>query len=84
MDNKKDFCMAFGEHLLDELEAVIGENLYQNHPDLKDVYEQMILTEKVMIDYLFRNPNDKIIAQIERLQGLRNQVSNLMTDVSAM
>jgi hypothetical protein len=83
MQNRQ-FCLAFGNHLLDELEAVIGENLYENHPDLLNVHEHMLSTEALMIGFLYRNPSEEIIAQIERMQKLRKQVRDLMTDVTAM
>lgn len=84
MSQNRQFCLAFGNHLLDELEAVIGENLYENHPDLISVYEHMLATEAKMISFLYRQPSEEIVSQIERMQGLRKQVRDLMTDVTTM
>lgn len=84
MRNSKEFCEEFGEYLINELDEAIGQNLYENHPELQKILDHMISTEARLIAYMIKNPSERMIAQVERMQNLRKKVKSLQTDVNAM
>lgn len=73
----------FADRLLNQLENEL-DTLNLTNQGLKEVYVQMIHTQGVMIDSLLRNPNEKILLQIERMQMLTNRVKSMLPDATAM
>jgi hypothetical protein len=73
----------FADNLLNQLENELDQ-LNLTNQGLKDVYAQMVHTQGVMIASLLRNPNEKTLLQIEKLQMLTNRVKCMLPDATAM
>jgi hypothetical protein len=73
----------FADKLLNQLENEL-DTLNLTNQGLKDVYAQMVHTQGVMIASLLRNPNEKTLLQIEKLQMLTNRVKCMLPDATAM
>ena len=71
------------DSLLDNLEEVVNE-LDTQCKNLLDYYGQMLETEGVMINSLIRNPTDKKVLQIERMQMLRKRVKAMLPNASSL
>jgi hypothetical protein len=73
----------FADNLLNQLENELDQ-LNLTNQGLKDVYAQMVHTQGIMIASLLRNPNEKTLLQIEKLQMLTNRVKCMLPDATAM
>jgi hypothetical protein len=73
----------FADELLDELEIMVNELSYDNK-QISDIYAHMVHTQGVMIGSLLRNPSEKKLLQIERIQSLTNRVKRMLPDATAM
>jgi hypothetical protein len=73
----------FADNLLNQLENELNQ-LNLTNEALTEIYAHMIHTQGVMIDSLLRNPNEKILLQIERMQILTTRVKCMLPDATAM
>ncbi len=75
--------VLIADSLLDNLEEVVNE-LDTQCKNLVEYYGQMLETEGLMINSLLRNPTDKKLLQIERMQMLRKRVRAMLPYASSL